>query len=284
MKNFYCLYNSVKTDSDGVQGRISFLSKTCDEKKVNFVLLDESKIDFSELPILTEDDGLYNCARGSELFECIMLNNRARTFYKKFPGTDVFRNSAQVSVLHRHNNISIPLTIYSGTNNRTLLEKYVNHLKGFPLILKIYGGSLGVGVMMANDWTTLYCITDHLTATKTPFALKQFIPSDSCERLVVLGNEVIAGDCKPNKDNDCRSDGTKAFHREYSKNVRDLAVAATNRVNLELAGVDIIIDKNTGIPYVLEVNFPFNFVPTQEISGVDIAGKMIDYLMRKKEY
>ncbi|KKQ46317.1 MAG: hypothetical protein US63_C0003G0030, partial [Candidatus Moranbacteria bacterium GW2011_GWC2_37_8] len=50
----------------------------------------------------------------------------------------------------------------------------------------------------------------------------------------------------------------------------------------EFGGVDILIDRN-GEHYLIEANFPCFFPRCQMLTGVDISGMMLDYLVQKNE-
>jgi len=263
--------------------RLKTLKSACTENNVTFIALDQSKIDFSNLPIPTENDGLYNCSRGSILLERVMLNLNVRTFYKVFPGVGLTENSNYWSILHKNYNVATPKTIFHGTKDKSLLKKYIDFLEGFPVILKTYGGTGGVGVLKIDSYPTLFSISDYFNENKIEFVLKQFIPSETCERLTVVGDKVIAGICRPIMADDFRSNAfdEKTYSRNYDSEVTGLAVKAVHVSNFNLGGVDIVIDKRTGRAYVLEVNFPLNFIHSQTVTGVNIADHMISFLFRK---
>jgi len=45
----------------------------------------------------------------------------------------------------------------------------------------------------------------------------------------------------------------------------------------EIAGVDIMVNKETGKPYVLEVNHGPQFAGIEKATGINIAAKIVDY-------
>ncbi|MDR0608450.1 MAG: hypothetical protein LBG52_09250 [Candidatus Peribacteria bacterium] len=47
--------------------------------------------------------------------------------------------------------------------------------------------------------------------------------------------------------------------------------------------MDILFEESTGTPYVSEVNSPCDFAGTQKKTGIDIAGKIVDYLLQKSK-
>jgi len=278
---FYCLYNSKANDSLNIEERISLLDKACKNNEIKFCLIDEINTNFSNLPTLTNKDGLYNCARGSYLLERNLINNQVRTFYKEYNFLSINDDSNILCFELAKQGIQIPKTIFIGTNNKSLLKDYVDYLGWFPIVLKTYSGTSGIGVIKVNNFETLNSIADYFINKGIDFQFKEFINSNSCERLIVLGNEVITGVCKPNKENDFRSGSINNYSKVYSDEINELAIKATHSSNFNFAGVDIIIDENTGKPYVLEVNMPLNFVMSQKITGIDIGDKIIKWLFRE---
>lgn len=280
--NFYCLYNSQTTDSLDVQARLDSLEKACIKNSIKFCLINEATADFSNLPIPSSEDALYNCARGSSLLEMIMINKDVRTFYRNYNLLSQKDDTSQLCIELEKFGIPMPKTIYKGSNNRKLLEQYVDYLNGFPIILKTYGGTGGLGVIIVNDFANLFSLTDYFLSEKKDFQLKEFIPSDSCERVTVLGDEVLYTIRRPIKGKDFRSNGyaneCHAIH--LSEEINNIAVNATHALNLNYAGVDLIISKKNNKPYILEVNCPQNFVQHEQITGAEYAEKMIEWLFK----
>lgn len=282
MPKLYCLYNSATTDSLDVKARIISLENACIVYNIDFILLDESKVDFTNLPVPTKEDGLYNCARGSRLLESHLLNKDVNTFYRAFPGNSVFADTNKIGIQLAKQNIPMPKTIYKGNNDKPLLKKYIDFLGGFPIILKTYGGTGGIGVIKVDNFSTLNSLTDYFVSEKTDFQMKEFIPSNSCERLTVLGDEVIYSNSRPIKQEDFRSDVySKEAHKiDLPNEIKQVAIKATHAANLNYAGVDLIISSKDNKPYILEVNCPQNFAIHEQVTGESYAEKMIEWLFR----
>ena len=280
--NFYCLYNSQTTDSLDVQARLDSLEKACIKHRIKFCLVDEATANFSNLPIPSSEDAIYNCARGSSLLEMIMINKDVRTFYRSYNLLCQKDDTSQLCIELEKHGIPMPKTIYKGSNNRALLEQYVDYLNGFPIILKTYGGTGGLGVIMVSNFANLFSLTDYFLSEKKDFQLKEFIPSDSCERVTVLGDKVLHAIRRPIKGNDFRSNGyaNECHAIQLSEEIQTIAVRATHAVNLNYAGVDLIISSKNNKPYILEVNCPQNFAHHELITGEGYADKMIEWLFR----
>lgn len=287
MNNFYCLYNS-KTDSHSLDKRLEFIEKACQNHSVTFIPMDQAKVDFSNLPIPRANDGLYNCARGSRLLECTMINPMVRTLYREFPGTSVYRDTNQLNIVLEKFGIPTPKTIHCGTNDKKLLEKYVNHLEGFPIILKTFGGSGGVGTMQIDSFQGLFSIADYLVKTGTDFLLKQFIKSKSIDRYTAINEQVFAGICRLLQDDkDFRTDGINGDVVENNNppiDIKNLVNKSVKLSNLYMAGVDLISEKKTGKNYILEVNLPANFYGESLHNKTPLYEKMIEFFINHPRY
>ncbi|KKQ44614.1 MAG: hypothetical protein US63_C0025G0019, partial [Candidatus Moranbacteria bacterium GW2011_GWC2_37_8] len=54
---------------------------------------------------------------------------------------------------YKANDITMPKTLNLFSRDRDLLQKYVEFLGGFPIIIKSLGGSHGVGVMKIDSFS-----------------------------------------------------------------------------------------------------------------------------------
>ncbi len=280
---FYCLHEGFY---EGVQLRLEQLKTACEKLNIEFIALDSLTIDYTNLPKLGKTDLLYNGARGSQTLESILLNNEVTTFYVKNPTLNQAFSTTDWSILHDKANLLSPKTIFHITADRQLLKNYVVYLGGFPVIIKATGSTRGIGTMKIDSWQNMVSSVDYLITTGDKFIMRQFIKAKSGCRLMVLGNEVIAGaDFEMNKD-DFRNavDLTQAKYtkRTYSETVSQTAIKATHLANVEFGGVDFLEDEN-GNFYLLEVNFPTGFSGLIDVCGVDIPYKMVEYLKKKAD-
>lgn len=280
---FYCLHEGFY---EGVQLRLDQLEDACKKLDIEFVALDSLTADYSQLPILTKTDLLYNGARGSQTLESILLNDNVTTFYVQNPKLNQTFSTTDWSILHDKAQILSPKTIYHITTDRTILKKYVEYLGGFPIIIKATGSTRGIGTMKIETWQNLVSTIDYLMTTGDRFILREFIKAKSGCRLIVLGNEVIAGaDFEMNQDdfrNAVDLAQVKYTARTYPETVNQTAVFATHIANVELSGVDFLEDEKENF-YLLEINFPTGFSGLIEVCGVDIPYKMVEYLKLKAD-
>src|ERR1035437_3649531 len=230
----YCLHEGIY---EGVAARLTRLAAACLAEGVEFCPLNSECADYSNLPNLNPGDLLYNCARGSETLESLLLGDRVVTFYVSQPAviaTPV--DSVDWTILHHKAALRAPKTIFHMTGHRAQLSDYVQFLGGFPLILKIRAGTRGTGIIRVDSWPNLLSTVDLLLSTSSRFIMRQYIPNSGTARLVVLGNEVIASEFRDNLPNDFRVSGKEGeinfYPREVGQDCSDLAVAATQLANV----------------------------------------------------
>lgn len=278
---FYCLHEGLY---EGVELRLEQLKLASENLNIEFVALNSLEVDYTQLPVPGNDDLLYNCARGSQTLETILLNDDVSTFYIKNPAMNQIYSSTYWSILHDKAQLPAPKTIYHITDDRALLKKYVDYLEGFPLIIKVTGGSRGIGTIKVESWQNLISTVDYLVETRDKFILRQFIKAKSGCRMIVLGNEVIAAADFTMNTGDFRNAAVLSevsYHnREYSRELEDVAVKAAHIANVEFAGVDFLEDEN-GQYHLLEINFPTGFSSLIDVCHVDIPYKMVEFLSNK---
>ena len=73
-------------------------------------------------------------------------------------------------------------------------------------------------------------------------------------------------------------------NKKWDKKVLNLAFEATTAVGCHWSGVDIIIDKKTKEPYILEVNSSPGTEGISKVLGEPIVSKIIDYVIDKSNW
>ncbi|HGY11124.1 MAG TPA: alpha-L-glutamate ligase, partial [Desulfobacterales bacterium] len=64
---------------------------------------------------------------------------------------------------------------------------------------------------------------------------------------------------------------------DLSKDIKKLAIKSAKACDLEIAGIDIIVEKGCH-PLVIEVNYSPGFRGLEAATGLDIAKQIIDYV------
>jgi len=270
---------------EGVQQRIDQFKEACRKLEIEFRCLDTLKLDYTKLPELGKGDVLYNLSRGSAYAEALLINDEVTTFYINNPFiASPNSDTIKYTLIHNRHNILQPKTIFNLTIDRKLLKTYVEFLGGFPLIIKSAGSTRGIGTIKIDSWQNLISTVDYMINLPDQFIMREFIKAKTGSRMIVLGNEVIAAADFEMNENDFRNAAVlsqvKYLKREYSDEVKSVAVQATHLANTQLAGVDFLEDSD-GNFYLLEVNFPTGYNSLIDVCGVDIPFKMVEYLKLK---
>ena len=101
-------------------------------------------------------------------------------------------------------------------------------------------------------------------------------------RCFVVGQKIVASMRRQAAPGDFRSNlhrGGEASKVRLSKAERDTALRAAGVLGLEVAGVDLLRSRKG--PLVLEVNSSPGLEGIEGVTGVDIAGAIIDHVGRR---
>jgi hypothetical protein len=280
MGTFYLLHEGY---SGSAIDRRDIVSAACDRAGVPFACLDSLEIDYSALPQLQPGDMLFNVGRGSVRLETLLTRPGVATF--RTCGATRFTNGGDTTVhcaAMESLGLPQPRTIHRLPASNDALDDYVAALGGFPVVIKIVGGTLGVGTMLIESMRSLRSVVDYLRTTGDEFILRQFIDAAHVARLCVLGNEVVASLRYAIAQDDFRGLPYRFGGRvmDFGDRVNGLALSAARAAEYEFTGVDIVIDK-AGEPFVLEVNPPSNFVAYERELNIPIGDMIVAHLRSK---
>jgi ribosomal protein S6--L-glutamate ligase len=144
----------------------------------------------------------------------------------------------------------------------------------------------GRGVEKVFDLNQALLRMTQLYAANEAFVIQEFITeaqNADC-RLFILNHELLAAMKRRAIPGEFRANVHLGGHAEhYSPNAEEinLAIQATRLIGLDVAGVDIIQSERG--PLLLEVNACPGFEALERVSGVDVAGKMLDFLISQKK-
>lgn len=278
-------YISSPTRSLGIRDS---LKKACDDRGIEFVQVNPWEFDYTDKSRSpSAGDIVYRaetCSEGDGVARTVerwLVNEDSRTLYmsykralSQYPGSHI---------MHEKAGLSVPACVWTVRNDRKLLDNHVDYVGGMPVILKVTGGSHGVGVIKVDSKQSLYSIVDYFNQNGVNVMMKRFIETKSSARLVVLGDKIVGSLEYTSPDGDFRTNvGDKFAVKEkyYSDEINDLAVKAVEALDLFHGGVDIMIGKD-GTPYIAECNFPCNYHRVEQVAGINISGKLLDFLINK---
>lgn len=285
MKTLYLLHEDLYV---GVELRLKRFAEACEKFDIELKTIDNRNANYLQLPTLTKNDLLYKVSDFGYELETHLLNDEVTTFYKSNPKVANNISSTDFTLIHNKEKIQQPKTItHNSLIDRKTLKEYAEHVNGFPLIIKTYGLSRGIGVIRIDSWENFVSTIDFLVHLQTKFVIREYIKCNSVSRFMILGDKVIASWVTENMEQDFRnvSDISLSKHykqkipKHYDTSIEQLAIQAVQCLDLEFGAVDLVFDNNQ-IPYVLEVNFPCGL--TYDPSGENkIVEHMIEYLIKK---
>ncbi len=177
----------------------------------------------------------------------------------------------------------VPIPDSAMLNDARQFEELTELLGGFPLVLKLLESTHGAGVIIARDAQSGRSILDAMASLHQGVMLQEYIAESHGEdvRVLVVDGEIVAAMRRIPGAGEFRSNlhlGGHGERVELTAEERAVAVRAADCVNLGIAGVDLLRSERG--PLVMEVNASPGLEGIERVSGVDVAGVMIEHLAR----
>jgi ribosomal protein S6--L-glutamate ligase len=139
----------------------------------------------------------------------------------------------------------------------------------------------GDGVIKVNNEKEAIFFLENNLKERKGVLVQQFIP---CEkridiRVLIIGGKIAGAMQLEPRHDDFRTNihqKGRARQLDLSKDIKKLAIKSAKACDLEIAGVDLIVEKNCH-PLVIEVNYSPGFRGLEAVTGLDIAKQIIDY-------
>lgn len=168
------------------------------------------------------------------------------------------------------NNIPIPKTYFSPIYDNEKLNKAIK-LLGFPMIVKRSPSRMGAGVFLARTRKEIFILCKQDEAKE--IILQEFIPNAFDYRILILGKKVAVAEKRTRMaKNEFRNNVALGAQEEFLDlkklpiEIKKTAIAAAIATDIQVAGVDIVVDSNNKL-YVLEVNRTPAFTHDDDISN-----------------
>jgi len=197
----------------------------------------------------------------------------------------------------------VPIPKYALISNEIDLEEGVKKIGGnFPIIMKLLTGSKGIGVSIIDSFNSLKSVFQTIKKidenaevllqekieSKYDLRVHVLIKNPSIKNLEKENNYNIIGAMRRNaKGKDFRTNyslGGTVEKVKLTKEIEETAIKAAMVCGCHWSGVDIMIDKKTNIPYVLEVNSSPGTEGISKATGTPIVNKVIDFLIDENNW
>lgn len=175
--------------------------------------------------------------------------------------------------------VGLPVTGFAHSTQD--IEGLLELVGGAPVVVKLLEGTQGVGVVLAETKKAAESVIAAFRQLDANFLVQEYIKEarGADIRALVIGNRVVAAMRRQGAPGDFRSNlhrGGTAEKIKLTPMERATAVKAAKTMGLSVCGVDML-QSNHG-PLVLEVNSSPGLEGIEEASGLDIAGKIIEFL------
>jgi hypothetical protein len=268
---FFCV---TRPELSGIN---DLLEASCAERDVEYVPVFPTTVWLPLADSPRPGDLIYRAAVdvAASRMEMMLFGEGVGAFYET-----PFRECPDPAPLFVKAGLKVPRTVFNLVKDRDLLMRAVEAVGGFPVVLKVPGGEGGAGVIRVESREALFPLADYLPSSTI---LTEYFEHTLAYRLVVVGDEVVATEARVPGGGDFRTNsrgsaevGAVAPPAEAVT----LALQAAALTGVEFGGADVL-SSASGELVVAEFNFPCYFPDTQRVTGVDIAGHMLDWLIAK---
>ena len=177
--------------------------------------------------------------------------------------------------------VGMPKTAFTNFSRQD--NKVLTHIGDAPVVIKLLEGTQGLGVVLAETNKAAKSVVEAFDSLKTRVILQEFIEEagGSDIRAFIVDGQIVGAMKRQGKEGEFRSNlhrGGNATVLKLSRAEKSTALNAAKAMGLDIAGVDMLQSKRG--PMVLEVNSSPGLEGIEKSTGVDIAGKIIEYVER----
>jgi ribosomal protein S6--L-glutamate ligase len=179
--------------------------------------------------------------------------------------------------------IGMPKTAFASEPKN--IDNVISQVGGTPVVIKLLEGTQGIGVILAETHKSAKSMIEAFLDLDANILVQEFIreANGADIRAFVVDGQIVGAMKRPGAPGEFRSNlhrGGKAELIELSKEEKSTAIKAAKKLGLAIAGVDML--QSTRGPLVMEVNSSPGLEGIEGATGVDIAGKIIEYCERNE--
>ena len=179
--------------------------------------------------------------------------------------------------------LGMPKTAFTNYSNKE--HNLVEEIGGAPLIIKLLEGTQGLGVVLAETRKAAQSVIEAFNGLKARIIVQEFIKESKGAdiRAFIVNGEVVGAMKRQGKEGEFRSNlhrGGTASIIKLSRAEKAAALKAASVLGLAIAGVDML--QSARGPLIMEVNSSPGLQGIETATGIDIAGKIIEYIEQAK--
>lgn len=175
--------------------------------------------------------------------------------------------------------LGLPKTVFTNYSRDT--ESILNAVGGAPVVIKLLEGTQGLGVVLAENRKAAASVIEAFHGLKARVIVQEFVKEAGGAdiRAFIVNGQVVGAMKRQAKEGEFRSN----LHRGGTSSVikltraeKSAAILAAKKLGLDVAGVDMLQSKRG--PLILEVNSSPGLEGIENATGIDIAGKIVEFL------
>jgi ribosomal protein S6--L-glutamate ligase len=179
--------------------------------------------------------------------------------------------------------IGMPKTAFASAPRN--IDNVLEQVGGAPVVIKLLEGTQGIGVILAETHKSAKSVIESFLALKANILVQEFIKEAGGAdiRAFIVDGKIVGAMKRQGLPGEFRSNlhrGGSANVIELTKEERETAIKAAKKLGLGIAGVDML--QSSRGPLVMEVNSSPGLEGIEGATGVDIAGKIIEYVERNE--
>lgn len=155
---------------------------------------------------------------------------------------------------------------------------------GGDVVVKPVFGSEGFGIVRVTDVDVASRVFAAIERIGSVIYLQRFVDHGGADlRVFTLGNSVLAS-MRRRSERDWRTNiarGAMGEKVEVEPAISKLALAAAAALGVDIAGVDIAIDRRSGEAVVIEVNGVPGWRELSAVTGIDVAAEVLRFAMQR---
>lgn len=177
--------------------------------------------------------------------------------------------------------IGLPVTGFAHATED--IDGLIDTVGGAPLVIKLLEGTQGLGVVLAETKPAARSVIEAFRGLEANILVQEYISEAKGAdlRCFVVGGKVVAAMKRQGPPGEFRSNlhrGGSATGVKLTPEERSTAVRSAKAMGLRVAGVDLL-RSNHG-PVVMEVNSSPGLEGIECSTGVNVAGKIIDFISK----
>ncbi|MCE3226886.1 MAG: alpha-L-glutamate ligase [Bacteroidetes bacterium] len=181
--------------------------------------------------------------------------------------------------------IGIPKTAFASSPKDKDIDNVIENIGGAPCVIKLLEGTQGIGVILAENQKAAKSVVEAFLKLEANMLVQEFIQEAKGAdlRVFIVDGQVIGAMKRQAKEGEFRSNlhrGGSATVIQLSHEERATALKSVKKLGLGIAGVDLL--QSSRGPLVMEVNSSPGLEGIEGATGIDIAGKIIEYVERNE--